>query len=70
MKFFVIDRVVKQNHASETVSPTSLYIILASHNLVHGIDDFLSLSFAQTELLLVRLQEMLEKTQGSLPSLK
>jgi len=38
-----------------------LYVILAHYNLVSSIDDFLNLTFAQTELLLTRLTEFVEE---------
>jgi len=59
----------RSDDTDEPISPTLLYIILASHGLVRSIDEFLSLTIGQTELLLYRLSEYVEKVNSvSVPS--
>jgi len=67
-RFFVFSNRFRRGGTTdgdEELSPTTLYIILASHNLVKSIDEFLSLSIGQTELLVNRLSEWIEKTNQS-----
>jgi hypothetical protein len=45
-------------------SITKIYLLLAKYRIVNSIDDFLNLNFAQTELFLLNLQEMIKEAQG------
>jgi hypothetical protein len=45
-------------------SVTKIYILLAKYRVVNSIDDFLNLNLAQTELILLNLQELIKEVEG------
>jgi hypothetical protein len=45
-------------------SITKIYILLAKYHIVNSIDEFLDLNLAQTELILLNLQELIKEAEG------
>jgi len=52
--------------SEEALPPRRVYFILAHHNLVRSIDEFLDLTVGQTELLLQAISEYYEEQKDAL----